>query len=423
MTGAAQPTDAAVIPSDRGGTVGIIAGTTVSAISVYLYQVISARSLGSEVFAAIGAIWTVMFLVFTVLNIPVEQYLTRRLILGGGRWIPDRRAVLIAAAPLVVGLLFGVGFVAITLDRFFEGSATFIAVAAAIFASRNVLTVGRAFLAGRRRFLAYGVAIALEGVALVALAAVVAGANPSALGFAGILALSPLTVLLTRPFGTHVDIPVLAESVPAGAGFLSALVIATGASQIILAVEPVIVSFIGGTATAVSVVFVTFTLFRGPVTSSYNLIARVLPDFTVLAARGEEHRLNVWAERIGLASVGLAGLFAVSAWFLGPVVVELLYGDEFVPTARVAALAAAAVGFALGSLFLNQIFVARGETGRLAAIWIAALGAAATALFVVEAEPIDRVATAFLTGEATATVLLVGMSVAAHRRAPATEPA
>jgi hypothetical protein len=103
---------------------------------------------------------------------------------------------------------------------------------------------------------------------------------------------------------------------------------------------------------------------------------------------------------------------------LGPIVVETLYGGEFAPTSSVAGLAAAAVGFALASLFLNQIYVARGETGRLAAIWLAALAAAAIALFAVSAHPIDRVATAFLVGEATATLLLVTISVLAHRQAP-----
>jgi O-antigen/teichoic acid export membrane protein len=400
---------------DRAGTVAIVAGTAVSALSVYLYQVISARSLGSEAFAAIGVMWTVSFLVFTVLNIPVEQYITRRLTLGGGRWLPDRNAVLTAAAPLVGGILIGVAFTAVTLDRFFDGSVGFVAVAAAILVSRCFLTLGRAFLAGRRRFVAYGVMVAMEGVALVVLSVLVAAIDPSALAFVAILAIAPLVVFLARPVAVKPDLRVLADRVPAGAGFLGALVVATAAGQLILAAEPVVVSFVGGSATAVSVIFVTFTLFRGPVTSAYNLIARVLPDFTVLAADGDEHRLNAWAERIGLAGMAMAVVFGAGGWVLGPRVVEFLYGDEFVPSAVVAGLAAAAVGFALASLFLNQIFVARGETGRLAGVWVGALVAAAGALVVFQTAPMTRVATAFLVGEATALLLLVTVSVIAHR--------
>ena len=402
---------------DRVGTVAIVAGTAVSALSVYLYQVIAARTLGSELFASIGVMWTISFLVFTVLNIPVEQYVTRRLTLGGGRWLPDRDAILIVATPLLAGIVIGAVFVAATLDRFFAGSSGFVVAAVAILISRGLLTVGRAFLAGRRRFTAYGAIVALEGVVLVALAIGVAATSASALAFVAILAISPLVVVLARPLATTTtEMPMLADSIPAGAGFLGALIVATAASQIILAAEPVIVSFVGGTATAVSVVFVTFTLFRGPVTSAYNLIARVLPDFTVMASAGDDHRLKVWAERIGIAGVALAALFGAGGWVLGPIVVEVLYGAEFAPPSVVSGLAAAAVGFALASLFLNQIFVARGETGRLAVIWLLALLAATVALFVSTAEPMIRVATAFLVGEAAALGLLVGVSVFAHRR-------
>jgi O-antigen/teichoic acid export membrane protein len=402
--------------SDRAGTAAIIAGTAVSAVAVYLYQVIAGRSLGAEEFAPVGIMWTTSFLVFTVLNLPVEQYLTRRLTLAGGRWVPDRHAALTAAVPLAAGVVVGTGFVAATLDRFFSGSVAFIAVAAALLVSRSALSIGRAFLAGRRRFLAFGVITALEGVALVALAAGVALYDPSTLAFVAILVLAPLVVLLARPLATTVDMPVLASDIPAGSGFLVALVVATAASQIILAAEPVVVGFIGGTATAVSVVFVTFTLFRGPVTSSYNLIARVLPDFTVIAASGDDHRLDVWAERIGLAGLAAGGVFGISGWFLGPVVVETLYGAEFAPSAPVAGLAAAAVGFALASLFLNQIFVARGETGRLAGIWLLALVGFVVALMVSSGDPMGRVAVAFLVGEAAALALLVLVSVLARHR-------
>jgi O-antigen/teichoic acid export membrane protein len=382
---------------------------------VYLYQVIAGRTLGTEGFAPIGIIWTVSFLVFTVLNIPVEQYLTRRLTLGGGTWLPDRKAALTALVPLAAGVVIGVVFVAATLDRFFEGAAAFVGLTAALLLVRSALTLGRGFLAGRRRFTTYGIAVALEGIVLVVLGAVVAATWASTLAFASVLVIAPLVIFLVRPLATTVDLPALRTSVPAESGFLGALIVATAASQLILAAEPIVVSFIGGSATAVSVIFITFTLFRGPVTSAYNLIARVLPDFTVMAAAGEDHRLNSWAERIGLAGVAVAALFGFSGYLLGPRVVELLYGAEFAPASTVAGVAAAAVGLALASLFLNQIYVARGETGRLAVIWVTALIAAATALFIVSAEPMERVAVAFFVGEATALLLLTSVTVVAHR--------
>jgi len=412
--GAAGMTDASdsrpPMPSDplyAGGTGAIVAGTAVAALSVYLVQVIAGRSLGAAGFAPLGIILTAQFLIFTVLYIPVEQYVTRQLVLSGREWAADRHTVVTVATPLVIGVAIGVLFVVATSDRFFEGTLAFAAVLAALLASRAVASLARGHLAGARRFRTYGVMLGAEAALAVSLSALVALTHPTPLTFAAVLPIAPLVILLARPFSTTVDLREGSSGVRAGPAFLWALVGATAASQIILASGPVVVGLVGGSAAIVSIVFVTFSLFRGPVTSSYGLIARVLPDFTAIAAAGEQHRLSRWGRWIGLAGAAAALLFGVLGWVLGPVVIEFLYGPGFVPSSQVAALAAAAVGFALASLFLNQIYVARGETGRLAAIWWGALLVGILALLVFPGEPSERVAVSFLIGEATAMVLLL----------------
>jgi len=400
----------------RDGTGAIIAATALTALAVYLFQVIVGRSLGVEGFAPLGVLWTISFMVFTVLYLPVEQYVTRRLILGGGRWSSDQRASLTVAVPLMAGVVIGGVFVLATLDRFFEGNPVFVLVIIALLATRSGSVLGRGFLGGRRRFHAYGAAIALEAIVMVSLITLVALIQPTTVAFAVVMPIAPLAVFVTRPFSTTVELPVLSDSIPAGSAGLGALVIATAASQMILASGPVVVGFIGGTAAAISVIFVTFTLFRGPVTSSYNLVARVLPDFTALAAVDDERQLDRWAVGIGMAGVAMAALFGVLGWLLGPRVIEVLYGGEFVPSQLVAGLAGAAVGLALASLFLNQIYVARGDTPRLAVIWITALLVSVLTLVLVSEEPVVRVAVAFVVGEAAAMVLLVAGSTLPRRR-------
>ncbi len=66
------------------------------------------------------------------------------------------------------------------------------------------------------------------------------------------------------------------------------------------------------------------------------------------------------------------------------------------------------------ALFLNQIYIARGETGRLAAVWVLALAVAGLVLAVSGAEPVMRVGLAFLAGEGTAMVLLAAVAAIAH---------
>lgn len=394
----------------------MILGTMVSAFSVYIFQVIAGRMLGTDGFAPIGVMWTVMFLVFTVLLLPVEQYVTRHLTITGGRTAGDRTGIVLVGGTIAVGILLGVGFVLATLDRFFEGAAAYGAVMLVNLAGRSMLAIARGYLAGRRRFRAYGAAIAIEGVSLVALSLFVAAVSPTTLAFAIAMSLGPLSVLLIRPFSGGYRGEPLRDTTSQGIGFLGPLIIATGASQLVLSVGPIVVGFVGGTAAAISVFFITFTLFRGPVTSSYNIVARVLPDFTALAASGEQHRLSAWAGRLGLIGIATMVVFGVSGWILGPTVVDLLYGGEFRPSSHLAALGAAGVGAALIALFLNQIYIARGETGRMALVWVSSLMVAGIVLAVTGTEPVIRVGTAFLAGEGTAMALLATVGTLVHWR-------
>jgi O-antigen/teichoic acid export membrane protein len=404
------------VPTRRriSGTAAMIVGTAVSAISAYGYQVIAGRSLGTEGLAPIGVLWTVSFLVFTVLFIPVEQYVTRRLTIGGHHVDATRRDTALVVVTAIGGVVAGALFTAVTIDVFFQGSSAYVIIMIGILSARAVMAVARGFLAGARRFRAYGLGVALEGLTIVGSAAVISAVSPSTLAFSAALAWSPLAVLVVLPFKKPDKIEVAPGTLEQGAGFLGALIVGTAASQMILASGPIVVGLVGGTAAAISIFFITFTLFRGPVTSSYNIVALVLPDFTLLAARGEQHRLSEWAGRLGLIGAGTVPIFGLSGYLLGPLIIQVLYGSEFMPSRLLAGLGAAGVGAALIALFLNQIYVARGETGRLAVIWIVALAAAGVSLLVFPWEPMIRVGTAFAVGEVTALTLLTLVGVATH---------
>ena len=163
--------------------------------------------------------------------------------------------------------------------------------------------------------------------------------------------------------------------------------------------------------------FITFTLFRGPITSSYNLIARVLPDFTRLAANREESQLAAWSKRFAAGGVVLGAAGFVAAGLLGPWIITVLYGAEFAPERLPAALGGGAVGVGLAALFSGQVLVARGRTEVLAGSWIVGLVAAGVAILLVHSDPVTRVAAGFAAGEATALVALTisGVSIARTR--------
>ncbi len=385
---------------DNRGTGVIVAATVFGALAVLGFQALASRTLGPHRFAPVAVLWTVMFLLYTVLQLPAEQHLTRALVVtrSPSQIAKVRRDMLIAFS---LALVIGVVFTAATLERFYQGSASYIAVTALIVVTRSVMAIGRGTLAGHRRFAGYGATIGLEAAALLAGGVAVALAGGGALSFAIIMALAPLATMLAMPFNAPRE-PQDHHLIDAQPGsFLVWLIVATAASQIIIAGGPIAVSYAGGTAAAVSIFFTTFALLRGPVTSAYNLVARVLPDFTELAHGQDPNQLWMWARRItGGALVTSAAAAAGSGILLKPII-ETIYGESFSPPLMAAILGGAGVGLGLGALFVTQVYSAAALGRRLAAGWAAGLAAALAVLVFTDIEPISRVALAFAAGEGT----------------------
>lgn len=390
---------------DNRGTGLIVAATAFGALAVLAFQAVASRTLGPEGFAPVAVLWTVMFLLYTVLQLPAEQHLTRALVVTRDRSqiAGVRRAMLIAFS---VALVIGVVFATATLDRFFDGSGVYIALTALIVITRSIMATARGTLAGHRRFAAYGASIALEAGALILGGTIVATVGGDATMFAVVMALAPLATLLARPFarkeGVHDRHIVDAQS----GGFLAWLIMATAASQVIIAGGPIAVSFVGGTAAAVSIFFTSFALLRGPVTSAYNLVARVLPDFTELAHGDDAERLWRWARRIAIAGLGAAVVGAVGSGLLLRFIVGAIYGEAFMPPLLAAVLGGAGVGLGLGALFATQVYSATALGSRLAFGWFVALIISLVVLVTVDIDPVSRVALAFAAGEGTGLLML-----------------
>ena len=397
--------DESVRRRENIGTGLIVAATALSALAVLAYQAIGSRTLGADAFAPIAVLWTVMFLIYTVLNLPAEQHLTRALVVTRDtRDLARVRRDMLGAFAL--GTVLGVAFVAATLDRFFEGDLRYVALTAAIMVTRAIMATGRGALAGHRRFGGYAATIALEAGALLVGGLMAAVFDLSTVGFATVLAIAPLVTLLARPFA-----PIEGEGEPPAltaqpGSFLVWLIIATASSQVIIAGGPIAVGFVGGTAAQVSIYFTAFALLRGPVTSAYNLVARVLPDFTVVAHGDRPEGLWSWARRITIGGIVVAIPGAIGAGaLLGPIV-DAVYGPDFVPPTAAAALGGAGVGLGLGALFATQIYSASARGAMLALGWVVGLIASVSVIVVSGIEPITRVALAFVVGEGVGLVML-----------------
>ncbi|MCL1593759.1 MAG: sugar transferase, partial [Actinomycetia bacterium] len=269
--------------------------------------------------------------------------------------------------------------------------------------------VGRGYLAGFRRFRAYGYVSASASLFRLTLAVGVSLLIPSVTGFAWAHVLGPLVIFLWRPWklaGKKEDADAEAVAEDSEKGLLSGLVLAAAASQALLLAGPLVASRLGATNAEISITYATLLIARAPLTLGYNLIARVLPSFTTMAVRGERRELRSWARGVAIAAVILSVVGALIGLVLGPLLVSIAFGEGFAPSPLVAALSGAGVVLAGGGLFIGQILVARGQSIRLLIAWLVAVIAAVAAVSFPISDPVLHVAIAFLVGEMTALTAL-----------------
>ncbi len=389
------------------GTGFMVGGSLVGALGAYLFQWYGTQRLDEVAFAPISAMWTLFFILATILIVPVEQYVTREVARGRKSLPADIRpaSVVVLACAIVGG-----AFVAATLDQLFEGNPQYIAQILLLCVGYGALFVGKGVLAGSRRFASVGWVMITEtmvrfvaGIVLLWLAL-----DATSMGWA--MVTGAVAVLAMRWWRHDDGDPTMAAS-PAGP-FLLGYVGGSAPAQILLAGAPLAVWALGGGPELISITFITFTLYRAPLTLIYALQGRMLPYLVGLANVGDRGRLGRIARNVVLVGGGLSLLGGSVGWLVGPDVVSILYGEGYAPTVRVASLAAAGVVAAATAQITSQVLVAEGRTKLLGLAWSGGLLVAAVVTLMVAGSPDTRVALGFVAGE---TVALGLMAVLATR--------
>lgn len=392
------------------GTTFMVAGGLIGAVGAYLFQLYGVRAIGKEAFAPVGVLWTAFFIIATILLVPVEQYVTRE-VASGRRAIPGDLAL--TAVMAGIGSVIGGGFVALTLDSLFNGDPQYIAQMVLLMVGYSLLFVAKGVLAGSRRFNLVGWVLVVETAArlfagVVAVQIVARGVSLGwgmVIGGFGVLGMG----WWRHDRGSDIEASSPARS------FLTGYAGGTASSQVLLAGAPIAVAALGASPALISIVFVTFTLFRAPLTLIFSLQGRILPYLVGLARERDDLKLGQIARYVVLGGVGLALLGGLVGWLVGADVVTLLYGEDVVPGRTMAMYAAAGVMAAAAAQIASQVLVAEGRTRRLALAWFGGLTVGLVAMLALGGEPDVRVAMAFAIGEFVALAL---MAVLAIRRKP-----
>jgi len=390
------------------GTTFMIAGGLIGAVGAYIFQAYGGRQLGTEAFAPVAQLWTVFFIIATVLLVPVEQYITRE-VAGGRKAIPGDLVPAMSVA--AIGAVIGGGFVFFTADRLFGGNLQYVTQIVLLMIGYGLLFVAKGIYAGRRQFANVGWVLIVETVVrlIAGVVAIQLVASAESLGWAMVLG---GFAVLGMGWWRHDQGDPRAPAAPP-TRFLGGYVGGTASAQVLLGAAPVAVALLGGDEAIQSIVFATFTLFRAPLTLIFSLQGRFLPYLVGIADAGDRRGLAQIARLVVIGGVVLAGLGALVGWLVGPDVVSLLFKPEFAPSATVAALTAAGVMAAATAQIAGQVLVAEGRTSRLSVAWVAGLVAAVLALVLMGGAPDVRVALAFLIGE---TVALAAMAFLATGR-------
>ena len=384
------------------GTPTMVVGAVAGGLTAYLFHALGGRGLGPDAFAPIGLMWTGAFITVTVLYIPLEQWVTREVTEGRNPMAGGWRLML---AVVVVAIVAAAAAMAWTVSSLTDEVATHVWQMVVLIAGYGCFWIGKGMLQGKGQYGRVGWMLGAEGAVRLAILWLVLSGGGRAVGLGWAMAAAPWVVFLFGFWrGRRLESPA-----SQGWPFVQQYVVGAAAAHLLVAGAPFAITYLGGTAAQVSLVFIVFVLFRAPLTLMYSLQGRILPPIVRMLGRGEGESLRRLGARLWAGSAALALVAGAVGFLVGPAVVELLMGSAFVPDSAVAALVAAGTVMAAGVQLMAQILVAGSRTGRLAAAWAVGLATAALVTWLSGAGPVLAVAVGFCAGEAMALLVVARM--------------
>ena len=418
-------------PSSSGygrGAKVLSVGLATTGVVTFAYFSVASHVLSDVEYKQISLVWSVMFIVVSVLYKPIEQLLSRT--------IADRRARGLAHAhPLRVPLLIQSGFALAFLlaalalrgpiqDDLLDGSATLYWVLVAGVLAYAASYFARGWLAGHQWFALYGGLVLMESSSRLLFALAVAvgiaeGESVVAIGMAAAPFVSLVVVPLAfarRPTATRrraraddVDL-----DLGRGSRFALAVLAIMLAEQTLLNAAVIATDLTAADAAVAGFVFNVLLIARAPLQLFQAVQGSLLPHLAGLEARASRDEVHRAVRVTVLAIAGFAVAVALGLLVLGPWVMGLLF-DDGADYGRVGlALVALGMGCHLMAGTLNQAALARDQAGRAALAWLL-VGALFVAWLLVPA--VDDAVLRAETGYLGATAALCAMLAVAYRRA------
>jgi O-antigen/teichoic acid export membrane protein len=382
----------------RGASI-LSAGIATTGLVTFAYFSLASHALGEIDYKGISLLWSVMFLIISIIYRPVEQLLSRTISsrrargLHGGH--PLRTALSIQAAFAALFLVVALSFRSRIVDEVFDGSEALYWVLVVGVVAYAASYFARGWLAGHSRFGLYGGLVLLESCsrclfALAVVLGIASGQNVVALGIAA----APLVSLMVVPWALRGRDPAPLPSSETRAGpdlgsstQFAAAVLAIMAAEQALLNGPVVAADITSTDAALAgFVFNVLLITRAPLQLFQAIQTSLLPHLSGLAATGGSDEFSRSLRVTLLAIAGFAGIVVLGLAAIGPWAMGVLFGGDFDYGRGGLVLVGIGMGFHLASGTLNQAALARGRAPLAAASW---LGCAALFLLWLLFSPLD----------------------------------
>jgi O-antigen/teichoic acid export membrane protein len=358
--------------SDYGRGARVLSvGIATTGLVTFAYFSLASHALSEVDYKGISLLWSVLFLIVSIIYRPVEQLLSRTIAAGGH---PLRTGLTIQAA-------FAALFAAVALaardylqNQVFDGSAALYWVLVVAVLAYAASYFARGWLAGHKRFGLYGGLVLLESVSRCLFALLAVAGLATSQGFVAMgIAAAPLVSLVVVPWALRrrarpPEGEPAALTLREGGAFAGAVLVIMAAEQALLNGPVILADAASANPALAGFVFNVLLITRAPLQLFQAVQTSLLPHLSSTSDGAEFSRA---LRMTVLAIAGFTAAVALGLAALGPLAMDVLFGGDFAYDRAGLVLVGLGMGFHLTAGTLNQAALARGRAAHAAAAWVA----------------------------------------------------
>jgi O-antigen/teichoic acid export membrane protein len=401
-------------------------GIASTGVVTFAYFSVASYVLGDVDYKGISLLWSVMFVIVSVIYRPIEQLLSRTIAGRRARGLETGHPL---GTPLLIQAGFALAFLGAALalrhvleDDVFHGVTALYWVLIAGVLAYAASYFARGWLAGHQWFALYGGLVFMESFSRLLFAVAVAigiasGQTAVALGMAAApfvsLVVVPLAFSRRPQEGAPPEADEEALGLARGGRFAVCVLLIMAAEQTLLNAGVLTVNATSSNAAAAGYVFNALLIARAPLQLFQAVQGSLLPHLAGLEATAGRAQFARAVRITVLAIAGFAGAVALGMLVIGPFAMGVLFDDA----ASYGRLGLAAVALGMGAHLaagtLNQAALARDHAGAAAAAWlVSAVVFVAWMLTSIVADSLARAEIGYL----GAAVLLCALLTLVYRR-------